>query len=373
MFQLCVITKNLKIMIHLKNIMTVLSLVFIFNISGGQVLGEVKTKFDNIGMKPKSNASKKLYINTFSVMVEVYREDTNYKGKTEFRGKGRGESTATAALGLIGVDADALQKETDKLYDEIIADLKAKGFELISDTEAKNTKFHSKSVPFQGPMVRESANPGMLEVIPTNFKGLTSEKNAAGEKSNKSSGLFPGLKGSVAMLKTSNGLSKELDDAIVVDINLALTWSETGASWFKELGGASAKVVTNLSLGEKAVSAPKTGAWKSKGAEDYFTIPNDFSVAQGGGLKKVTWKGYLKSPIYIADVIENTKVVVDIKGDVAQSYDVGNLYKVTTWTSKISENAKFVEVDGQKLADALYLSGKAFLSDQLDYFYSQYN
>ena len=301
--------------------------------------------------------------------VEVYREDVDYEGEREFRGQGRAEAIARAALGLIGFDSELLQQKTDQLYNEFLNDLKANGFEILSRDVAKDTDYHRNSVPFNGPMVRESANPGLLEIIPTEFSGFTSQKNAEGKKSNKS-GLFPGLKSAENLVKNTNMLSKQLDDAIVIDVNLALTWSEAGGSWLQGLGAANAQIKTNLALGEKGVAAPNENG-KSKGKEDYFILPNDFVVAQGSGLKKVTWKGYLKKPIYISGVINDTKIQVNNKGEVAQSFDVGNV-KITKWTSSISENAKFVEVDGEKLASALYLSGKAFISDQLNYLFEKY-
>lgn len=346
-------------------------LVALFTMAmSAQTLSELKSKQDNFGMNPKKNASKKVYINSFNVLVEVYREDIDYKGKREFRGKGRAEASARAALGLVGVDTEMLQQKTDQLYTEFLNDLKAKGFEVLAGDAAKNTDYHRNSVAFSGPMVRESANPGLLEIIPSGFSGFTSVKNAEGKKSNKS-GLFPGVQSVGKLVKNTNMLSKQLDDAIVIDVNLALTWSEAGGSWLQGLGAANAQIKTNLALGEKAVAAPSQNG-KSQKKEDYFILPNDFVVAQGSGMKKVTWKGYLKQPIYISGVIDDTKVQAYNKGNVSKTYDVGNLYRVTEWTSSISENAKFVTVDGEKLASALYLSGKTFISDQLNYLFDKY-
>ncbi|TCK66896.1 hypothetical protein DFQ05_2182 [Winogradskyella wandonensis] len=354
-----------------KHILIALALVLVATSLKAQTLGEYKVNFDNFGIKPKKNAPKKVYINSFNVMVEVYREDVDYKAKREFRGKGRAEAKASAALGLKGVDTNLLQQETDKLYSEFINELKTNGFEILDAAVAKNTDYHNKSKEFNGPIVRESANPGMLEIVPTDFRGFTSEKNASGKKSNKN-GLFPGMKGLGKLAKNTNMLSKQLDDAIVIDVNLALTWSKTGGSWLKGLAGANAKIETNLALGSKDVSAPKKKGLRFKGAEEYFTIPNDFTVAQGSGMKKVTWKGYLKKPIYINGVLDNVKVESENKGEIAKTYDVGNLYRVTEWNSTISSNAKFVEVNGEKFAEALYLSGKTFMDEQLEYLFEKY-
>lgn len=337
-----------------------------------QTLGELKSKVANSGQKPKKKASKDVYIANFNVLVEVYREDVDYKAKREFRGKGRAEAKAEAALGLQGVKADLLQQEVDHIYDDMIQDLKENGFTIVNVDKAAATDFYEKSVPLNGPMVRESANPGMLEIIPTNFKGLTSKKNAEGKESKKD-GVFSRFKTvGKAFSGGNNKLSRQMDDAIILDINLVMSWSETGGSWLKSLGGANAQIKTNLALGTKSITAPKKKGIRFKGAEDVYNLETNFNVSQGSGLKKTVWKGYLKKPLYIADVIQDTKVESYNRGNASKTYDVG-IYEITEWTSSISEKAKLVEVDGQKFADALYLSGRTFINDQLNYLFDKYN
>lgn len=242
---------------------------------------------------------------------------------------------------------------------------------LLMQVRLVMTDFYKKAVPFNGPIVRESVNPGMLEIMPTQFKGYASQKTA--EKGlSKKQGMFSGLKQLGNMVTGgNNALSKDLDDAIILDINLVMSWSETGGSWLTGLAGANAQIKTNLALGTKVISAPKKKGFGSKGAEDYYGLETAFNVAQGSGLKKVVWKGYLKNPIYISGVIEDTKVQSFNRGDVATSFD-NTIYKVTTWNSTISEKAKMIEVDSKLFADALYLSGQKFIEDQLNYLVDKY-
>jgi hypothetical protein len=359
----------------MKNVFLNLLIVSMLLLARGEVdaqeLSEFKTKFDNPGQNPKKKASKNVYISNFNVLVEVYREDVDYKGKREFRGKGRAEATAQAALGLLGVEGDLLQQKVDQLYSEMLSDLKEKGFTIIDASKAAETDFYKKAVPFNGPIVRESVNPGMLEIIPTQFNGFASVKTAE-KGSSKKEGMFSGLK-QLGNLVTggNNALSKDLDDAIILDINLVMSWSETGGSWFTGLAGANAQIKTNLALGTKAISAPKEKSFGSKGTKDYYNLETAFNVSQGTGLRKVTWKGYLKNPIYIKGVIEDTKVQSFNRGEVATSFD-NTIYKVTTWKSTISENAKMIEVDSKLFSDALYLSGQKFLEDQMNYLVDKY-
>lgn len=349
------------------------AVIFLFSaFAKAQTLGELKSKVLDSGQKPKNKASKEVYIANFNVLVEIYREDVDYKAKREFRGKGRGEATAKAALGLTGVDTDLMQSKVDRLYDEMIADLKAKGYTFLNVDDAKETKFYKKAVPLKGPIMRESATPGFLEIIPSNFDGLASKKEAEG-KDSKKRGFLSGFKAvGSALSGGNNALSKEMDDAIILDITLVMSWSETGGGWLDGLPGASAKIKTNLALGTKSVTAPVEKGLRMKGQESVYDLETAFNLSQGSGLKKTVWKGYLKKPLQINGVLENVKVESFNRGAASQSYDVGNTWTVTEWTSTVSENAKMVEVDSGKFADALYLSGKAFVDDQLNYMNEKY-
>lgn len=338
----------------------------------GQTLDELKTKVMNSGQNPKKKkASKEVYISNFKVLVEVYREDRDKKAKREFRGKGRGEATAFAALGLQGLQPDLLQLKVDALYNEMIADLKSKGFTIIGSDRAATTSFYKNASSLKGPLLRESANPGFLEIIPSGFDGFATKREAEG-KASKKSGFLSRFKAVGDVVSGGNNqLSKQMDDAIILDINLVLSWSESGGSWLKSLGGANARIKTNLALGDKAVQAVDEDGF-FKGVESVYDLKTDFNLSQGSGLKKVVWKGYLKKPLYISGVIDpDTEVESYNRGAVSKSYEVG-IYKITEWTSTISENAKMVTVDAQKFAEALYLAGDAFLDDQLIYLFDKY-
>lgn len=347
--------------------------IFLFSaFAKAQSLGDVKVKVMNSGQNPKKKASKEVYIANFNALVEIYREDVDYKAKRDFRGKGRGEATAEAALGLKGVDTDLLLSKVDELYDEMIADLKSKGYTLLNVDKAKNTKFYKKAVPLKGPIMRESATPGFLEIVPSNFNGLASKKAAEG-KDSKKRGFLSGFKAvGNALSGGNNALSKEMDDAIILDITLVMSWSETGGGWLKSMSGANAKIKTNLALGTKTVTAPVKKGLRMKGQESVFDLETAFNLSQGSGLRKTVWKGYLKKPLQINGVLENVKVESFNKGETIKTYDVGNMWTVTEWSSTLSENAKMVEVDSDKFADSLYLSGKAFINEQLDYMNKKY-
>lgn len=356
-----------------KNVFLSLALLLsLVTLVQAQTLDELKTKVMNSGQNPKKKkASKEIYISNFNVLVEVYREDRDKKAKSEFRGKGRGEASAFAALGLQGLQPDLLQLKVDALYNDMITDLESKGFIILNKEKAAATSFYKNASELKGPILRESANPGFLEIIPTRFDGFATKREAEG-KASKKSGFLSGFKAvGDAVSGGNNKLSKQMDDAIILDVNLVMSWSESGGSWLKSLGAANARIKTNLALGDKSVQAVDESGF-FKGQENAYDLKTDFNISQGGGLRKVVWKGYLKKPLYISGVIDpETEVESYNKGEVAKSYEVG-IYKITEWTSTISENAKMVTVDAQKFADALYLAGDAFLDDQLNYLFDKY-
>ena len=345
-----------------------LLLFFLGSSAQSQTLTAVNAKLDHWGQKPNKKMTKKAYISDFQVLVEVYREDLDYKEKREFRGKGRGEATAEAALGLQGVDAQLLQEEVDKLYAEFVADLKAKGYELVDVDRAAKTDYYKNAERMNGPNVRESANPGYLEILPSGASFMVTKREAEGKANNKD-GFLNRFKAVGTAISGPNQLSKDLDDALVIDVKLALNFSESGSNWFKSLSGANAQVKTNLMMGTHTVQAPKKKGLRMNGREEAYTIPTSIEFYQGSGLKKIQSKGYLKKPIYISGVIDDTKSSAFDKGAVTTYTNIGDLYIVKNSYSTISSNAKFAETDGKKMADALYKAGSAFIDEELKEFF----
>ncbi|RMB56501.1 hypothetical protein EAX61_13895 [Dokdonia sinensis] len=334
-----------------------------------QTLGELNTKLSHTQQKPSKKMPSKAYIASFNVLVEVYREDVDYKAKSSFRGKGRGEAKAMAALGLKGVNTEAIQAKVDALYADFVSQLENNGMEVLAGNVASGTDYFKNAVVMEGPSLRESANPGYIECIPSGATFYVSKREAEG-KASKKDGFLSGFKAVGKALSGPNQLSKDLDDVLVIEVDLALNYSEAGSSWFKSIGAANAQIKTNLMLGTHTVAAPVKKGLRMKGQESTYRIPTRIGFYQGSGLKRVTSEGILKKPLYIGSVVENTKVSTYDKGKASTTYDIGNLYRVTEWRSSISENAKFVEVDGERLADALYESSNAFLSDQINQFFS---
>jgi len=348
-----------------------LLLLLSFGVSAeAQTLGDVNAKLDHWGQKPKGKMPMKAYISDFQVLVEVYREDVDYKKEREFRGIGRGEATAQAALGLKGVDADLLQAEVDKLYAEFIAELKAKGYAIIDVETAAKTDYYKNAELMNGPNIRESANPGYLEILPTGASFMVSKREAEGKANNKK-GIMNNLKMIGNAVAGPNQLSKDLDDALVIEVKLALNFSEAGSSWFKSLSGANAQVKTNLMMGTHTVQAPKTKGLRMKGQEEVYTMPTSVEFYQGAGLKKIQSKGYLKKPIYISGVIDDTKASAFDRGKSITYTNIGDLYVVKNTYSTISSNATFAETDGAKMAEALYKSGSAFIDEELKEFFDK--
>ncbi|WP_028376488.1 hypothetical protein [Leeuwenhoekiella sp. MAR_2009_132] len=348
--------------------LAVFCLLVCYNSLIAQQVSELNVKLDHWGQKPSDKMSKNVYISDFQVMVEVYREDVDYKKEKEFRGIGRGEATAQAALGLKGVDAQLLQAQVDKLYSEFVADLKAKGYTLIDVETAAKTDYYKNAERMQGPNIRESANPGYLEILPSGASFMVSKREAEGKSSNKA-GIMGNLKMVGKAVSGPNQLSKDLNDALIIEVKLALNFSEAGSNWFKSLSGANAQVKTNLMLGTHTVQAPKTKGLRMKGQEEVYTIPNTIEFYQGAGLKKIQSKGYLKKPVYISGVIDDTKSSAYDKGASITYTNIGDLFVVKNTYSTISTNAKFAETDGVKLADGLYKSASAFLNEELKEFF----
>src|SRR5690554_5233740 len=112
----------------------VLALFLVLNFSLGysQELGEFKPKEDSYKDKKLNEGSKKLYISSFNINFEIYKEAVDKKQAGGFGRSVKSGAKAKAAIGLSSLDKDALQQKADQLYTEFINDVKKEGYEIIS-------------------------------------------------------------------------------------------------------------------------------------------------------------------------------------------------------------------------------------------------
>lgn len=278
--------------------------------------------------RPKFN-NKNVYIADFAVHYQVYSE----KSASKKGGLGSfgviGGAKASLAVGL-DISQETLQNITDKAYADFIADLKAQGFNMMNAEEVKNTEYYKG--------YKYSTN---LGIIPSHSMegGVTVHPQNVG--------FFYQEKGSSS---NNTKLSKELNDAAVVRVDLHVVFVETRGS---NKGGNGANVVakTNLVLSDNNTIA-------------HFIVGRN----KIGGSPLGEYQGVLKKDLDIDGVIKEEKItnyVVSNYDNWGTSTAFGTVYSAK---NKASSKAAIVPADANKYEKGVEQAINTFLSYHLKEF-----
>lgn len=352
--------------------------IFFISLSAfSQNIEDVKIKSKFYGASSMRKAPKKIYINSFNVNYEIYKEAIDFKagGNGGRIGGNTSNATAKAAVGLGGIDANKMLEKTNLIYKNYINRLKSEGYEIISSEEAGKTKAFEGWKKASGPFVVENLT-GIMTTAPTGFTSYYKRKTSKGE-------IKKGFLGGIGLQAK---LSKELGDAIIADVNLFVMFSENGSDWMKGRA-AKVKIKTNLRLiNNYAVSIPQKfkkkkstigklfGSVKIKGASDVYPAVSNVTFSQGkvGLGTKASFAGNLKEDVEINDVLKKQKIV---------AYQKQGSFTPTSFTTfsdyldakadRFSKTTKWIEVDGDKYAEGFYNACNTFLTKQLDAFFKK--
>ena len=318
-----------------------------------QTLGEFNVKIAELGKGKLSKAPKKVYIASFNVYFEIYKEAIDFKqGGSTFGGGARGDATARAAIGLGGIDAQDIQEKTNQLYNEYVADLKKGGLEIISTDVAGKISVYEDWERVTGPFITESGIPGVLLSVPAEHSQYYRGMKANGKRKK---GMLFGDAGLPARL------SGELNDAIIADVNLYFMFAEEGNDIFKG-NAAKVKILTNLRMvGDFTVQAPNDKGFL-KGQQTFERVSSSVTFNQGkqGLGSPIAFATTLKKPFEVDGVIKKEKVVAFQKqGTSTPTSFTGVSYMDTA--DRFSKNATWIEVDSKKYANGLYMAAKKML------------
>ena len=348
---------------QLKNLITICLLLSAGNLMA-QTLGEFKPKETKYGVNKAKNA-KRIYISTFAVNYQIYNEKEDFKQGGSMLGGGyKGDAKAQLSIGLTGLSEQQVQQVTDKLYADYIAQLKAKGFEIISADEAGKKETYADYTKLNGGKVSLAQYPGMMASAPTGFEWFVKNVDKSGKA--KSGGFL----GTTASLYPK--LSKDLGDAIIADVNLFVMFVEDQNAF--QGAGANIKVKTSLRLaGPEALISTKEAKIKMKGQNEIIPINSTLGFYHGKvGLGATTsYVGSLGKGLTIDNVIQDTKVQSFAKNSADVTGTSIGMYTMFNPDNNESKSTKVIEVDGKKYAEGVYQAAKklidhhtqAFLSD----------
>jgi len=363
----------------MKNLALLVFAVCISFVSTAQNIGDLKITSKKYGMSTMKKAPKKIYINTFNVNFEMYKEAIDFKagGNGGRIGGNTSNATAKAAVGLDGIDANLMLAKTNELYKNFIDRITKEGYEIITFDTAENTGVFEGWQKASGPAIGESIS-GIINVIPEGYTTFYKRKTDKGE-------VKKGFLGGIGL---QSKLSKALNDAIVADVNLYVMFSEEGSDWMKGKA-AKVKIKTNLRLiNTHAISVPQKfkkkkttmgklfGSVKIAGASDTYPASSNITFSQGkSGLgTKSSFIGTLKGDVEIEGVMKKEKIIAYQKQGsfVPTSFSTFSNY-LDAKADRFSTTTKWIPVDATKFANGFYNACNTFLDKQLDALFSKLN
>lgn len=345
------------------------SFIFFFSILQAQDLGEFKPKEETFGLGKLKSKSKKIYISNFSINYQLFNEKEKIKkGGATFRDKGvRGDAKAELMVGLGSLSENDFQIIANSLYTDFVNKLKEKGFEIITADVAGKTETYEGYTKASGPFVVVSDKPGLITACPNGFDFYYLEKTKAGKFFSKKF---------AALDKTPQNLSKDLDDAVVVAVDLYVFFMKDAYAF--QGSAANIKIKTQLSLVSNETISAKSDdkSLVFRKQVEYVTGANTINFVCGkyniGGSAESVYTGTLKKDFTIENVIDEKVIQSYAKGEVdfvgTDTY-YGKLYSAE---GKSSSKTTIIPVDTKKYNDGVIKAGKAFLDFHLTEFESNF-
>lgn len=336
-------------------IILLLILTIAFSISGHtQTLGDFKPKDQSYGLNKVKNA-KRIYIASFTVNYQVYNEKEEFKQGGRMLGGGyKGDAQSSLSVGLENITETGVQSVTDKLYQDFTSQIKAKGLEIISAEEAGKTETYSGFTKMTGGKINEAQFPGTLASSPTGFEYYVKKVEKSGKE--KSGGFL----NNPAFVHVK--LSKDLNDAIIADIDLFVLFIEDKNSW--DIAGANIKVKTNMRLAaQEVIEMTKEAKFKLKGQNTYTGVNSQVAFYSGkmGAGATTSYLGTMGKSMPIGGVIEDKKLQ-SFAGSQRDFVGVSTIYG--TWYNPGNTSSKsttVIPVDENKYSEGAYLAGKKFI------------
>lgn len=157
--------------------------------------------------KQFKKAPKRIYINSFNVYFQVFGSARAGTTGGESFGTLKGNTNVAMGVVLDGVTGQDMIDLTTRAYNDYVAKLKGEGFEIVSSDEAGKAKTLEGWIKKTGGSLNSAQSVGFAKVTPQGYEYFVKNETKKGKEK---SGVFA----------NTGMLSKDLDDAIIADVNM---------------------------------------------------------------------------------------------------------------------------------------------------------
>jgi hypothetical protein len=318
-----------------------------------QNIGEVDLKeINNYGLKKLKDAPKKVFIGQFRLNFQTMYLDTEkksggFRGGSEYTRSYKSDVSASLAIGLKGLNEQDLIDITNKLYEDLEAKFKAEGYEIIPASKAGTIESLNDWEKRVGGKLNQSQYEGYVSVVPTGFEYLVRNvKDDGKEKGN--------------ILNRASAVSKELDGALVMIVNITIPFAQEaesgGSKMLGKLGGG-AKVVaeTGLMVSNNALDVSGTTQFYANGS----SVISIYAKQSMSNINVGNW--ILKKPITIDGVIEKKKFKVEESAKVDWGTDAG-FFKVYDVDDRFMSKVQALQVNSEKYKAGVFDAASKYIN-----------
>lgn len=287
-------------------------------------------------------APNRVYIQSFRIMFQVMASATAKSSE----GVRKGATSTSMTVAVTGVDLPDFQTVTDKLYTDLIASLKSKGYEIISAEEAGKTEHYKDWMLKTGGTASYAQLSGHVMMTPAGYSYYVRDES----KSGKEKGTF---------VDKSSILSKQLDDAIILDVSMVLPFIEMETSSSGMIGFSAVKGKIDFGL--------QTNVSGSAGALRQNMVKFVYGNA-GMGQAESYLPMVLKKKVSVEDVFADKKFREFTSAAANTVYGAG-YYSVVTVNNKKETVTHEAACDPEKYKTASLKLGNDLIQQSLQKFY----
>jgi len=265
---------------------------------------------DNSSYKAKAmaKAPRKVLIHSFGVHYQVYAAGSDKSSGGGFRRQVVGKTKTSMGVALDGPDLDQFQSVTDELYNEYVAQLKAKGFTVVAASEIPQIELFEDWQRVEGGTPSQAQLKGYVTCTPNNYSYYVPKINKSGKEKS-------------TFIDKSHKISDQLDDIIVANVSLVIPFVQLEAGTALNLAQMGSKMKAKVKL--ELASLATEQAEPAKGLMASFQQPASMSTytsytsgKQTGAVANTHMRLGLKKPYEIEGVVGNEKIVERTSADV---------------------------------------------------------
>jgi hypothetical protein len=194
-------------MIFMKKAISILSILLLTCSSiSAQISEKDVVKNGSFSTKKFKKAPKKIFINSFNVYFQVFGSASAKTTGGESFGTLKGNTNVAMGIGIDGVDNADFIEITTNVYNKYIEDLTSLGYEIVSADEASEIDELKNWTRKKGATINAAQSKGFVKVTPSGYDYFVKRETSKGKEK-------------TGMFGNQGVISKQLNDAVIVDVN----------------------------------------------------------------------------------------------------------------------------------------------------------